>query len=164
MSVDTTIFYTPELRDQWPVPLVAQWSKAYPQLLDEDDVRNTRLQPTKHFNEWFTAIHLFEQHQVLSLVEKYVYANHPRKREVLEKLLDQDQRDVLNEIRAKHHTQLPDLLVYAPDFSRFWFAEVKGPMDRMRKHQRDSHKDLHRQLGAQVKLIKVRMQPDTPGS
>ena len=87
-----------------------------------------------------------------------MYANHRRKREVLVKLLDHRQLDVLSEIRAKHHTQLPDLLVYTPDYSRFWFAEVKGPMDHMRKHQHDSHVDICRQLGVRVELINVRVQ------
>jgi len=159
VSTETTIFYSPELRNQWPIPLIEHWSKAYPKLFDEDDIRNTRLQPTKHFNEWFAAIHLFENHGVLSLIEKYVYANHHRKREVLVKLLDHRQLDVLSEIRAKHHTQLPDLLVYAPDYSRFWFAEVKGPTDRLRKHQRDSHADILRRLDVKVELINVRVQP-----
>ena len=46
----------------------------------------TRRQPRNHFSEWFAAIHLFHRDGALSLIEKYLYANHTRKRSLLTNL------------------------------------------------------------------------------
>jgi len=54
---------------------------------------------------------------------------------------------------------LPDLLVFQPDHSGFWFAEVKGPGDRLRASQQESHEAIRRCLGVAVALITVRLHP-----
>jgi VRR-NUC domain len=151
----TIIYFNPELRGLWPSPLAAQWASQYPQLFDRDDLRITRLQPKNHFAEWFSAIYLFHTHGVLSLVEKYVYSTHPRKRAVLDELFTESQRKVLADIRTQLGVQLPDLLVFSRDRSRFWFAEVKGPGDRLREVQWRSHAEIVRRLGVPVELITV---------
>jgi hypothetical protein len=78
----------------------------------------------------FGDIHLLHRDGAFSLVEKYAFANHPRKRAIMNQLLSESQRRALDGIKAEFNIQLPDLLVYAPDGSRWWFAEVKGPVTR----------------------------------
>lgn len=69
------------------MPLADEWVRQYPQLFDADDLRQTIKQPAGHFCEWFVAIYLYHRHGALSLIEKYAYANHLRKVQMLEKLL-----------------------------------------------------------------------------
>ena len=70
-------------------------------------------------------------------------------------VIDFSQREALGEIRTEFHVQLPDLLVYAPDRSRFWFAEVKGPGDRLRDVQKRSHARIVERLGVPVDVVRV---------
>jgi hypothetical protein len=147
---ETTIFSTDRLQELWPDPLASQWLQTYPQLFDADDLRLTRRQPTRHFNEWLAAIYLFHRDGACSLVEKYSFANHRRKRAVLATLLDDAQRQILVEIRDEFKIQLPDLLVFQPDRSRFWFAEVKGPGDVLRPVQKATHEKIRQRLGVDV--------------
>jgi hypothetical protein len=91
-----TIWFDQALRDQWPKPLADQWSRQYPRLFDIDDLRITREQRDKHFYEWLTAICLFHTSGALSLVEKYTFGKaHPRKHQVLKRLLKPEQIDFL---------------------------------------------------------------------
>jgi hypothetical protein len=154
---ETTIFCSSQIRKLWPLPLASQWARLYPQLFDGDDVRITRQQPRNHFAEWFAAIHLFHRDGMLALVEKYVFGTHPRKQDVLKRLMTPCQQATLDEIRRTFRVQPPDLLVYAPDHSAFCFAEVKGPGDQLRDAQRQSHQAIEQRLGVAVELITVRL-------
>jgi hypothetical protein len=58
-------------------------------------------------------------------VEKYTAENHPRKKKILPTILNHDQIKYL----VIHPTGQPDLLVYLPDGSDFFFIEVKGGKD-----------------------------------
>ena len=154
---ETVIYFSPGLRRLWPSPLAAQWASQYPELFDLDDLRITQRQPKNHFSEWLAAIHLFHRDGALSLVEKYVFSNHPRKRALLDELLPGNQRGVLDQIRSEFGVQPPDLLLYTPDRSRIWFGEVKGPGDKVRDAQRRSHGAIAQRLGMRVEMITVRM-------
>ena len=154
--LETTIFYTPELRQLWPAPLAKRWAAAYPCLFDADDLRITTKQPKNHFNEWFAAIHLFHRDGAVSLVEKYLFSNHGRKKALVEEVLTTQQRTTLDRILAEFQIQPPDLFVLAPDRARFWFAEVKGPGDRLHDAQQQSHLAIHQQLNVPVEVILVR--------
>jgi len=154
---ETTIFCSRQIRKLWPSPLAKQWARLYPQLFDNDDVRITSKQPRNHFAEWFAAIHLFHRDGTLALIEKYVFKTHPRKQDVLKRLLTPSQAATLDEIRRTLHVQPPDLLVYAPDHSAFRFAEVKGPGDHIRDVQRQSHQAIQQRLGVAVEVITVRL-------
>ena len=145
-----TLYFEPAIRRQWPDPLAMQWLAAYPQLFDADDLRITRRQPNKHFCEWFAAIHLFHRDGIFFLVEKYMFANHPRKRAVLGKILNEEQILTLDAICEEFKIQLPDLLVYAPDHSCFSFVEVKGPGDTLRRIQKLSHTAIRDRLNVTV--------------
>lgn len=153
----TTIHFTKAIRDLWPDPLALHWLQQYPDLFDADDLRLTKTQPKNHFYEWFAAIHLFERDGAHSLVEQYVYKTHPTKMAKLVSLLSLDQRTILDGIRKTHAVQLPDLFVFVPNSTRYWFAEVKGPRDRVSEKQAASHNAITRELGVSVEIIEVKM-------
>jgi len=64
---------------------------------------------------------------------------------------------VLDAIREAYAVQPPDLFVYVPQTSRYWFAEVKGPGDRLSGKQIRSHDAITRELGVPVEIIEVRL-------
>jgi hypothetical protein len=70
----------------------------------------------------------------LSLVEKYEFAAHLRKREIVTRLLPASVLDLLRS-RSDGRAQAPDLLMYASDLSGWFSCEVKGPRDRLRDAQ-----------------------------
>ena len=114
-----------------------RWAKTYAPLglFDDDDLRIARAQPTSHFCEWLVAVGLFETMGWLSLVEKYQFA-HERKQDVLRRLgAESLLQFVAGQREAFGSLQVPDLLVYAPDFSDYFLCEVKGPNDRLRPEQ-----------------------------
>jgi hypothetical protein len=156
---ETTIYYTPELRQLWPNPLADRWAAAYPCLFDADDLRITRKQPKYHFNEWFAAIHLFHRDGAVSLAEKYLFNNHARKKALIKEVLTTEQYTTLADILAEFQLQPPDLCVITPDRSRFWFAEVKGPGDRLTEVQKQSHLAIRQRLKVPIELILVRPGP-----
>ena len=145
--------YSRSLRDLWPDPLAREWMRRYPHLFDEDDFRCTRKQPTLHFWEWYAAIHIFEREGAYSLVEKYVYKNHPVKTARLASVLSQSQIDTLNANCRRTHAEPPDLFVYVPGTRRFWFAEVKVPPDSVRPNQAANHEAIERELGVPVEIL-----------
>jgi hypothetical protein len=155
-SEPITLYYPSRLRDRWPRPLADEWALQYPQLFDADDLRQTIKQPRVHFCEWFVAIHLFHCHGALSLIEKYCYRNHERKVQLLDEFLSAEHCAFLRHFRAKFGVQPPDLFVYLPGTDRFWFAEVKGPGDRLSALQRQSHAALMEMFGAAVQIFHVR--------
>jgi VRR-NUC domain len=155
--IQTTIQCTKAIRDLWPDPLARQWLQQYPDVFDADDLRLTVNQPKNHFCEWFAAIHLFQRDGAHSLVEKYVYQNHPAKVARLATLLSERERKTLDAIREAHTVQLPDLFVFVPKTTRYWFAEIKGPGDRLSTKQIRSRDAITRELGVPVEIIEVKI-------
>jgi hypothetical protein len=155
--VQTTIYCTRAIKNLWPDPLARQWLQQYPNVFDEDDLRLTVNQPKNHFCEWFAAIHLFQREGAHSLVEKYVFQNHPKKVACLASLLSARERKTLDAIREAYAVQPPDLFVFVPKTTRYWFAEVKGPGDRLSAKQIRSHDAIMRELGVPVETIEVRI-------
>ncbi len=151
-----TIYCPPELRAEWPRPLAAVWKRQYPQVFGSDDLRLVLAQPRYHLPEWFTAIHLFHRKGALCLVQKYAYQNHLRKREVLRRLLSPDQLAALDEIRESQKVQPPDFFVFTRD-GRFWFAEAKGPGDRLSARQVRSHCFVAERFGVPVEVFRIRI-------
>ena len=158
----TEIHCSPELRARWPAPLATDWRLSYPHLFDDDDLRLTRRQPRYHFFEWLTAVHLFHRDGVHALLAKYAYTNHPRKGQVLRQLLSESECTFLRDMKPIAHVQPPDLLVYLPNSTRYWFVEVKGPRDRLSPRQIQSHKDILSHLGVPVELVEIRLRPRRP--
>jgi hypothetical protein len=104
-----------------------EWIERYPQLFDKDDSRRARSwKRPVYFFEWLAAIVLYHSTGYYSLITKY--QTDPRKRDVLKKMLPPQVLDLLlNRGPAWGKTQGPDLLVYAHDFSGWFFCETKGP-------------------------------------
>lgn len=57
--------------------------------------------------------------------------------------------------------QCPDLLVYAPDRSDWFFVEVKGPRDRLRPKQRDYFDELTSVTGRPWFVARLKEMPST---
>jgi hypothetical protein len=129
-----------------------KWVKQYPELFDEDDVRITQNQNDKHFFEWLAAVVIYNTTGYLSLIEKYEFHNHNRKRRIIEKMLDKEQISILESGK----NQCPDLFVYAPDYTDWFFCEVKGNTDRLRESQEKYFKRLMETTDKPVFLIKFK--------
>lgn len=153
-AVQDAIGCPKSLRALWPDPLAGEWLEQYPQLFDADDLRCTKKQRDLHFWEWFAAVHLFEHDGLYSLVEKYIYGNHPVKRRRLLTVLSEDQLQTLWTIYRETHSEPPDLFVYVPGTRQFWFVEAKGPTDRLRPNQRAYHEAVVRELGVPVEVLR----------
>lgn len=155
MSNSTLIHCTQALRDLWPSPLATLWRQQYPNIIDEDDLRITTHQPSYHFCEWFAAIHLFQRDGVHALIEKYIYANHPKKISQLSAILGQQKLNRLMSICEGLHVQPPDLFLYVPGGTRCGFAEIKGPKDRISDAQLQSHVRISEELDLPVEIFEV---------
>ena len=136
--------------------LAKEWREKYPQLFEDDDFRLALTQPINHFYEWMAAIHLCEDKGYFSLVEKYQYNIHPYKQSIVQKLDFEDLRKVMDYQRLKNKVQLPDLLVYKPDFSDWFFYEIKGGLDRLREEQAKHFETISLLSGKPVYLIKIK--------
>ncbi|HEY3729410.1 MAG TPA: hypothetical protein VGL51_19695 [Solirubrobacteraceae bacterium] len=142
--------------------LMPEWARRFPELFDEQDVRIAETQPAYHFMEWLAAIVLYHATGYRALVEKYQYPKHPRKREIVAKLLPDDVLRVLRDRTEHGSVQGPDLLMYAPDMSDWFFCEVKGPGDRLRSEQMGKFKALATVSGKPVRYLWLKWSP-APG-
>ena len=125
---EETIEFDPQEREAFRAgDLREEWARTYPQIFDEHDLRLARSQPNYHFYEWYAAISIFRRTGELSLVEQYPFPDHPRKRTVVARLVPPQVQRVL--WKAPAHA--PDLLVYAADFSDWYFCEVQSPADQI---------------------------------
>lgn len=137
--------------------LARDWYRKHPELFDDDDLRLALSQPINHFHEWVAAIHLYKDKGYYSLVEKYQYKNHKHKQFIMEKLDFDDLRKVMDYQRLKNKEQSPDLLVYKPDFSEWFFCEVKGETDGLRQVQERHFEILSALTGKPIYLIKINL-------
>jgi hypothetical protein len=137
--------------------LAQEWRARFPDLFDDDDLRLANSQPTIHFYEWLGAVVLHHTTGYLSLVEKYEFATHPRKEQIVAQLLPGPVRDALRD-RAQGRAQAPDLLMYAKDLSDWFFCEVKGPHDRLRDEQVRKFEVLADMTLKPVRLLEFRLE------
>lgn len=133
------------------------WARRYPELFDEQDIgilTRTERQRQHHFAEWLAAIFLFHSTGFHALVEKYQFGNHPRKVEVVRRLGAKARRalDAIP-VAAKRRIQGPDLLMFAPDYSSFFFCEVKGPGDSLKPAQRAMIERVESATKQEVRLM-----------
>jgi hypothetical protein len=71
----------------------------------------------------------------------------------LEKLVTGETIDFISSRGISSVTQCPDLLVYTPDRSEWFFCEVKGPQDKLRGKQIDFFQELERVSGKRIKVV-----------
>jgi hypothetical protein len=139
-------------------PLPKAWRKQYPQLFDSDDWRLAASQGPLgyHFVEWLAAILLFHMTGFRSLVSKYEFKRHSRKKRILERLVSPEVLDLIRDRSRFGNTQCPDLLVYSPKLDDWFFCEVKGPGDRLSAKQREYFELLASTSGKEVGVIRFR--------
>ena len=133
------------------------WADKYTEIFDDDDRRIAASQCRfgRHFHEWLTAITLFKQFGLFSLVEKYNCFCHLRKQEFL-KHFGKTNLQLLPTIlanKARRGPQCPDLLVFEPDRSWWFFCEVKGQGDKHRDSQIEWFNELQRATKVPIALI-----------
>lgn len=143
--------------ERWRSGHLAQgWKARFPDLFDEDDLRVATTQPGSHFYEWLGAIVLHHTTGYRSLVEKYEFATHPRKQQIVSQLMPSEVRDALRD-RIHGRAQAPDLLMYAEDLSDWFFCEVKGPRDRLRDEQIRKFGRLADMTSRPIRLLEFRL-------
>lgn len=132
-----------------------RWAKTYPMLFDEDDLRIAENQTEMgyHFYEWLAAVLIYHSHGLFSLVEKYQFASHPRKQDKVDKLVEPRIAELIRSHPDYGNAQCPDLLVYNPDHSDWFFCEVKGPADRLRSEQAEFFRALADLSGKPINLV-----------
>ncbi len=152
---EETIDFDPREREAFRAgDLREVWARTYPQIFDEDDLRIARSQPNYHFYEWYAAITIYLRTGQLCLVEQYPFPSHPRKRSVVARLVPAEVQRVL----WKTPAQAPDLLVYARDFSDWYFCEVQSPTDKVSPAQRQCFSALELVGGRPVCVLRLKSQ------
>jgi hypothetical protein len=141
-----------------------QWAEAFPRVFDADDLRIARTQAgppnNLHFFEWLAAVLIYQSFGYLSLLQQYEFKAHRRKQAVLRELLAPEVFALVTHHRAQYGAvQCPDLLVYAPDRSDWFFCEVKGPRDRLREVQAAYFRALSDASGKDIRLVRFRLAP-----
>jgi hypothetical protein len=93
----------------------------------------------------------------LSLVEHYEFKVQVRKREVAKRLLPPEVFTLVTDHKQTFRgVRCPDLLAYSPDFSDWFFCEVKGPRDRLRENQSRLFEELARVSGKAIRVMRFR--------
>jgi hypothetical protein len=87
-------------------------------------------------------------------VEKYQFKKHKEKQCILQELDLVDTIDRIAGIRTGNLTQLPDLLIYKPDYSDWGLVEVKGEGDRLQKYQKEKFVRIERATGKAVNILR----------
>jgi len=138
--------------------LSREWAKQFPQLFDADDLAlaSTQGHLGFHFVEWLGAIKLLELTGCLSLVSKYEFSKHRRKQEIVRGLLPDPVLALIRDHTRFGRTQCPDLLAYLPDYTDWFFCEVKGAGDRLGERQQRYFEELARVSGKPVRLLRFK--------
>jgi hypothetical protein len=134
--------------------LVRQWSEQYPFLFGPEDVEAALVPQAKGpgcFFEWASAVRLYEARGYYSLIRDYASPLQRRKQELVTTLCGEDSAGFMAEAGAK--AQFPDLLVYTPDHSEWFFCDVKGPGDTVRKSEETFFPKLAATTGAGIFLV-----------
>ena len=161
--------YAQDLRDAFRGDqLIDEGAARYPDLFHPIDVNTAKTQAARgyHFVEWFSAVRLFEDLGLASLHEGYTYKSHISKRARLLEIAGEPAHDALRAVPREDRYRFPDLFVYRPGTSDWFFVEVKGPGDRLSATQAPFFSTLVERVGRPVKLVTVRAPPvatPTPG-
>ena len=137
--------------------LQRQWVDKYPELFDERDLEIFLNQRHHHFYEASAAIWWHER-GYLSLVEKYDIKTpnerHPRKASIFHQCVSSPLFDRMWVAKKAHgYRGPPDLFVYKPDLSDWFFCEVKGPNDKVRSAQSAFWKELEEIFAKKVRIL-----------
>lgn len=157
-----TYEYHPRQRERFRTGiLLEEWYKAYPFIFDEQDAKIARNQTgatmNYHFFEWLAAVLLYQSFGFYSLVEQYEFKSHKRKQDILRGVLSDELFHLITDHEAIFGgVQAPDLFVYSPDYSEWFFCEVKGPKDRLGDDQVRYFKRLSEASQKPIRLIRFK--------
>lgn len=104
-----------------------EWAKTYSFLFDQENIRLARSCPNNHFFEWLAPILIYQSTGYYSLMQKYgpYFASHQHKHELAKPILPEGFFDDFHRLHLGEPntpgTPYPDLLVYAPDYSDWFF-------------------------------------------
>ncbi|MDH5353807.1 MAG: VRR-NUC domain-containing protein [Gammaproteobacteria bacterium] len=139
--------------------LAEDWFKRYPELFDDDDIRVARTQAKMglHYYEWLSALTIYQSTEYLSLIESYEFKVQKRKQKIIKDLLPEKVLEaILMPYDDSRKAQCPDLLCFKPDYSDWFFCEVKGPTDKLRDVQEDYFAHLSEASGKPIKVVNLR--------
>jgi hypothetical protein len=132
------------------------WRSAYPQLFDDNDLtRASNRSRPYFFCEWLGAVLLHCSTGYSAMVTKYQHD--PRKRSLLPRILPREVVAVLQDRVAYGKTQGPDLLMYHPSFTDWFFCECKGPGDVLSEKQSGYFASLVAASGRPIRLLQFRL-------
>ena len=119
--------------------LYEEWFRVFPELFDEDDIRVARTQAKLgyHYFEWLSALTVYQSLGYLSLIESYEFKVQKRKQKIINDLLPPEVLEIVQLPYDQRKAQCPDLLCFKPDYTDWFFCEVKGPTDKLRDVQRE---------------------------
>jgi len=110
------------------------------------------------FVEALAAIFLYDATGYISISGSYCYENQTAKRQIVRRLVSPDTWNLINQPK-KYNSQPPDLLAYAPNSKDYFFCEVKGPGDRIKRTQELYFEELMKISGKPVYLAAYRNAP-----
>ncbi len=147
--------YRPQQRDRFKSgELREQWAKDYPDIFDEKDMEIAKNQPKYHFYEWLAAVLIFHTYGYLSLIELCEFPTHKRKQDVLKHLVTEEVFKLVTDHKPCFGgVQCPDLLAYSPNYSDWFFCEVKGPGDKLKEPPLLLFKELARISGKPITVM-----------
>ena len=154
--------YSPELKRRFQSGAgMRGWYRAYQGVLfDEDDLRLAESQAGHHFYEWLGAVVLHQATGYHCLLQKYQFSTHPLKQTRLARLIPPSLAAIFDGQVARgeggNRMQGPDLLMYAPDESDFFFCEVKGPTDDLRPTQVRFFESVAEAVGRRIEVLRFR--------
>lgn len=137
------------------------WAEQFPQLFELDSEWAMGPQPTGGYGFWefLAAIILYQATGYRSLWSRFPKEPMPEKRQLVDKLSVDQQRSllpILDDSGPHKGTQVPDLLMYAKDYSDWFFCEVKGPKDSVSQEQCDKWNDLAAITGKSIRLLEFK--------
>jgi hypothetical protein len=151
--------------------LAPRWANQFPDLFDAADLDFAINQGTRlgfGFVEWLAAIVLHHATGFCPLFgyeagtvseQKAKVPGYPEairaKEEIVQAVLPPNVIAAMRD-HSKDGVLPPDLLLYAPDFSDWFFCEVKGPGDKVSGSQYEKFKTLVSISGKPVRVLRLR--------
>lgn len=90
------------------------------------------------------------------LLQKYQFSTHPQKQATLARVIPPSLTAIFDAQVGGNRRQGPDLLMYAPDETNFFFCEVKGPHDNPRPPQTELFESIAAATGQRIELLRFR--------
>ena len=110
------------------------------------------------FVESLTIIFLYNATGYIPILGNYGLQTQPHKNAIVKELVSNETWGLVT-YKGGSQPMPPDVFVYAPDKSDFFFCEVKGPSDRLRAPQVKYFQQIQETSGKLVYTVKYRFAP-----